>query len=225
VLLRGDHPGAGSRAPVDVVEQARPSGALRAVVHPLRAGAHREDPQQQVQRLADRVGVGVGAEAPVALGDPPALHPRPRDLLGGRQDQVRIRLVVAVAHVVARPVALDQRVLEVQRLHLGVDHDPLHRAGRLEHRPGAGRDRRPRLEVARQAAAQGLGLADVHHAAVTVAEQVAPRRLGDAAGIGAELKGRVLHDGDRSPVVAWGQWTRHRRGYWDRGRRPGHTVP
>ena len=62
MLLRRDLPGAGRGALVDVAQQAGPPRGLGAAEHPARAGAHREHPQQLVDRLADRPRVGERAE-------------------------------------------------------------------------------------------------------------------------------------------------------------------
>ena len=49
----------------------------------------------------------------------------PRELVLDGDGDVRERLVVAQADVERRPVALDEVLLEVQRLHLGAGHDRL----------------------------------------------------------------------------------------------------
>jgi hypothetical protein len=125
VVLRADVADAGTGALVDVVEDARPAEPPLPLEHAARAGAHREGPQQQVEGLADGVGVGVGPEVPGALALAAALDPGPRDLVGERHRQIRVGLVVAVADVVARPVLLDEVVLELQGLDLAGDQHPL----------------------------------------------------------------------------------------------------
>ena len=92
---------------------------------PARAGAHREHPQQQVERLADRPGVRVGAEVAHALALGAAHHLQPRELLAQRDGEVRVGLVVAVLDVEARVELLDPGVLQLQRLDLGGDDGPL----------------------------------------------------------------------------------------------------
>ena len=93
---------------------------------------------EEIQGLPDRVGVGIGPEVlrPLALGAP--LDPRPGDLVGQGHGQPRVRLVVAVADVVAGPVLLDQVVLELEGLDLGLDEHPLQRGRGLDHGRGAG---------------------------------------------------------------------------------------
>ena len=56
-----------ARALLDVEEQARPTQPLVAAELVVRAGADGERPQQQVERLADGVGVAVGPEVADAL--------------------------------------------------------------------------------------------------------------------------------------------------------------
>ena len=81
VLLGGDPPDAGCGALVDVAQQTRPAHLPGPLEHPGRAGAHREHPQQQVERLADRPGVAVGTEVAGALALGPAHHLGARELL------------------------------------------------------------------------------------------------------------------------------------------------
>ena len=96
-----------------------------------------------------------------------------------RDGQRRVALVVAVLDVEARVVLLDPGVLELQRLDLGGDDGPLDGGGRRDHLAGARVQRRQVGEVAVQAAAQALGLADVDDPAGRVAEPVDPRRRRD----------------------------------------------
>jgi hypothetical protein len=154
VGLGADLARAGARALADVVQDAGPVAAPGPVVHALGAGPHREGAQQQVQRLPDRVGVGVGAEVAHALALGAAHHPRARDLLVQRDREPRVALVVAVADVVAGPVPLDQGVLELEGLDLAVDQHPLHGGRRVDHRRGARVQAAHRLEVVGQPLAQ-----------------------------------------------------------------------
>ena len=149
------------------------------VEHPLGAGPHREGAQEEIQGLPDRVGVGIGTEVlrPLALGAP--LDPRPGDLVGQGHGQPRVRLVVAVADVVAGPVLLDQVVLELEGLDLGLDEHPLQRGRGLDHGRGAGVQVPHRLEVAGGPLAQRDRLADIDHPPVPVAEQVHAGMVGN----------------------------------------------
>ena len=156
-----------------------PVVALELVV---RAGPQREGPQQQVERLADGVGVGVGAEVldALALAAPHDHGPGPLVVDGHRQE--RVALVVAQPDVEPGPVPLDQVVLEHERFDVVADLDPLDRLGRGHHLRRA-RVHVPRvLEVVRQPLAQALGLADVDHPAVGVLELVRAGGVRDRAG-------------------------------------------
>ena len=139
------------------------------------ARADREAAQQQIERVADRVGVRVRPEVAGALALAAAHHQRPRELLVERDRQERIALVVAQADVEARPVLLDEAVLEHQRLDLVAHLDPLHRLRRGDHL------RRARVHVARilevvgQPLAQARRLADVDHPTERVLELVRAR--------------------------------------------------
>src|SRR5204862_7489007 len=85
------------------------------------------------------------------------------------------RLVVAEADVERRPVALDEVLLEVQSLHLvlGDDHlDVLDALGKL---PDSGSGVEALLEVRAHARPERLGLSDVQHVALLVAEEIDAR--------------------------------------------------
>ena len=163
----------------DVAEQARTADLTGALEDPAGAGACREDPQQQVERLADRPGVRVGTEVADALLLRAAHHLKPRELLVQRHGEAGIALVVAVADVEPRVELLDPVVLQLEGLDLGGDDGPLDGRGRRDHRLGARVQVGQVLEVGRQARTQAAGLADVDDAAVLVAEAVDARRVGD----------------------------------------------
>ena len=176
VLLR-DVPDAGRQAALDVVVEARDprvAPRLRPLARPVR-----EDAVQDVERLPHLLRGGVRAEV-----DDPAPVPLPREhdprvLVLHRDGDVRVRLVVPQAHVERRPVALDQVLLEVERLHLGRrdDHlDLLHALDQpVEPEPGVAA-----AEVRAHARAQRLRLPDVEHGALGVAEEVDARLRRDA---------------------------------------------
>ena len=120
--------------------------------------------------------MGVGAEVADALLLRAAPDHDPRELLGQRDRQPRVGLVVAVLHVEARVELLDPGVLQLQRLDLGADDGPLDRGRGGHHRRGARVQVGEVLEVRRQPGAQVLGLADVDDPAAGVAEPVDARR-------------------------------------------------
>jgi hypothetical protein len=193
VLLGADPADARGRALADVAEQAGPVGQLRPAEDPLRAAAHREDPQQGVHRLADRPRVRVRTEVAHALLLGPAHHLDPRELLVEGHREARIRLVIPVLDVEPRVELLDPGVLQRERLDL-VDHDGPLDAGRGGHHGlGARVQRGERLEVVGQARPEVVGLADVDDPPVLVAETVDPRLGRDGAGRRA-VGGRIAHD-------------------------------
>ena len=128
VLVRGHPADAGRGALVDVAEQAGAPDLAVAAEHPGAAGAGGEHPQQEVERLADGPGVGVGAEVADALAAGAAVDVQPGELLADRHREHGVGLVVAVADVEPRVELLDPVVLELERLDLGAHHRPLHGA-------------------------------------------------------------------------------------------------
>ena len=177
VGVRVDPPDAGRRALADVAEQARPTDLLVVLEHARAAGPHREHPQQLVHGLPDRPGVRVGAEVAVALALRPAPHHHPRELLGQRDAQPGVRLVVAVLDVEPGVELLDPGELELQRLGLGLHDGPLDLGRTLHHRPGPVVQSARIPEVGIQARPQALGLADVDDPVVRVREAIDPRLL------------------------------------------------
>ncbi len=174
------------RALADVAEQARPADLPRPLEDTVAARAHREDAQQDVDGLADRPGVAVGAEvAGAALLGAAADH-HPRELLADGDREPRVGLVVAVLHVEPRVELLDPGVLELEGLDLGVHHRPVDTGRRGDHRRGALVQVADVLEVRRQPGPQVLGLADVDDPTARIAEPVDPRLGGDRARLGTE---------------------------------------
>ena len=192
VLLGADPADARRRALADVAEQARPADLPRALEHPGRAGPGREDPQQQVEGLADRPGVRVGPEVADALLLRPAHHLQPGELLVQRHRQAGVALVVAVLDVEARVELLDPAVLQLQRLDLGLDDGPLDAGRRGDHRLGARVQVGDVLEVRRQPRPEAVGLADVDDPAALVAEPVDARVVRDRARRGT-VRRRICH--------------------------------
>ena len=139
VVLARDQPDAGRVAAVDVVVEAGDARAP-ARFRPL-AGPEAEDPVEHVERLAHLLGVRVRAEVEDAAAVALAREHHARELVLDRHRDVRERLVVAQADVEGRAVALDEVLLEVERLDLVARHDrldlghPLRRAARSRARP------------------------------------------------------------------------------------------
>ncbi len=190
VLLVGDRTDARRRALLDVRVEARATEPLVAVELALRARADRERPEEQVEGLPDRVGVGVRPEVadPLALRAPE--HHRPGPFLVERDREVRVGLVVVVPDVEAGPVLLDEVELEEQGLDLVADPDPLDGVGRRHHLAGA--LHQAGAEVRHHPAPEALRLADVDHPPARVLELVRPRRIRNGR------RFRLLH----SPIVA-----------------------
>ena len=137
---------AGRVAAVDVEVEARDPGVtprLRPLARPELEGA-----VQDVQRAAYLFRIRVRAEVDDAATVPLAREHHARVLVLDRDRDVRERLVVPQPHVERRPMALDEVLLEVERLDLVAGHDHLDvgDAGGelLDRRPGV----RVRLEVA-----------------------------------------------------------------------------
>ena len=130
VLGLVDAADAGRRAALDLVLQAGP-GARRE--HAVGAGAQREGALQGVERAVDRGGRGEGAEILVGGIAHAAVLGELRPFGVAADDDVGERLVVAQQHVEARPEALDQVVLEQQRLGLAAGDRELHGPGGRHH--------------------------------------------------------------------------------------------
>ena len=186
VLLPRDVSHARCSAAADVVIEAghaRAPAGRRAL-----AGAVREDLVERLERrphlLRRCVRPEVAHAGPVAL----AREQHARVLVGQRDGDVRIRLVIAQARVERRPVALDQLLLEQQRLARAGHHDRLdrRRAGDELLALAIAVDAR---EVRRHALAQRGGLAHVEHRAVLRAPDVHARRVGKRPRLIAQVAG------------------------------------
>ena len=135
-------------------------------------------------RLALEYGPEVGATGTVAL----AREVHAWEVLVERDRDERVGLVVAQADVEARPVLLDEALLGQQRLGLAGDDDAFDVLHRRDHLGVARAARHLRLgEVRRDALAHRLGLADVDHAPLAVAEQVHARLVGQLRRCSARL--------------------------------------
>ena len=145
---------AGRRALADVTEQARPADRLGPPEDTGAARAHREDPQQGVDGVANGPRMAVRAEVAHSLALRPAHDHDPWELLRHRDRKPGVGLVVAVLDVEARVELLDPGVLELERLDLGVDDRPVDPRRREDHLLRAGVQARDVLEVGVQARAQ-----------------------------------------------------------------------
>jgi hypothetical protein len=162
------------RAAPDLVQQAR-ARAMRE--HRVVAGAQPEHALQVPDGLADRPGAWIGTKVAIALDVRPAVEADLRILVPRDQD-VAVALVVAEEDVVAGREALDEVVLEQQRLRLGARDRGLG-AGDLGDHHRRARAREVPLEVRGDALLQVSRLADVDHLAGGVPEAVDARKRGE----------------------------------------------
>ena len=116
VVVLGDGLDARALAALDVVQQARPLERALAVLDLDRAGPEREEPPDEVHRLVDARRRRVRPEVAAAVVDELAGPLDAREVVGQRDLDVRVALVVLEADVEARLVALDEVGLEEQRL-------------------------------------------------------------------------------------------------------------
>ena len=162
------------------------ASGLRALAGPVR-----KDPVQNVEGLPDLLGVGVRPEVDDPATVTLAREHHARVFVLRRDGYVGERLVVAEPDVEGRPVALDEVLLEVQRLDLvlGDDHlDVLHSVGQLlDGRAGV----LVLLKVRTDARAQGLGLAHVEDVPRLVPKEVDARLGRERFQLGFEPRGHM----------------------------------
>ena len=167
-LLR-DLADAWREAAVDVEVEAR-DARVPPGPRPL-ARPELEHAVQDVQRLPYLLRIGVRPEVDGAPAVALAREHDARVLVRERDRDVRERLVVAQPDVERRAVALDEVLLQVERLGLVPRDDDLEvRDPRRELRDGG--PSVAALEVAAHARAQRLRLSDVQHVAPSVAEEI-----------------------------------------------------
>src|SRR5262249_42050339 len=173
VLLR-DVLHAGGETALDVVVEARDAAVATGLGPLTRAVA--EDAVEHVERLAHLLRVRVRPEVEDAAAVPLAREHHARVLVLDRDGDVRERLVVAQADVERGPVALDEVLLEVERLDLGASDDRLDVGAAVDElvdaEPGVAA---PGLEVLEHARTEGLRLADVEDVCPRGAEDVDAR--------------------------------------------------
>jgi hypothetical protein len=151
-----DLAGAWGCAALDLVQQA---GTRAVLEHRVLAGAQLEHALQELDALAHCVGVGKRTEIAMALVLRSAVEAEARKLVPG-DCQVGIGLVVAKKDVVARREALDEIVLEQQRLSFGARRRHLDRRHLPDHHLGA-RSVAGLVEVGGDALLQVARLADI----------------------------------------------------------------
>ena len=141
------------------------------------AGPELEDAVQHVERLAHLLRVRVRAEVDVAAAVALAREHHPRVLVPHGDRDVRERLVVAEPDVERRPVALDEVLLEVERLGLALGDDHLDPADPRDELADAVARVAAAVEVAAHAGPEGLRLPDVEDLVARVAKEIDARSL------------------------------------------------
>ena len=189
VILFRDLAGAGSRATLDLPEQAGPRAVL---VIAVRAGAQEEGPLQGVQRAVDRPDAGEGAEeVALAIARAAMLGELGRVVIAGEQD-IGKALVVPQQHIEARLHLLDVVGFQQQRLGLRAGGDEEHGGRERDHpRDAVGMAHAPR--IAGDAFADAAGLAHIEHLAVLAEHAIDARPLGGVAQMGADDGCPLLH--------------------------------
>jgi hypothetical protein len=201
VVLRGDQLHAGTRAALDLVQQAGPGSVGE---HRVLAGAQAEHLLQQLDGFLHRPGARIRPEVAVLAVDRAAVVATRGNTSGGLPArarfveaqlvrravdlQVGVALVVAEQDVEARRQRLDEVVLEQQRLGLGAHHGGLHARDARDHVADA-RAAVVLLEVAGDALLQVARLAHVEHAAVGVEVAVDAGQLRQRRHLGQQLVG------------------------------------
>jgi len=182
------------RAALDLVLQAGPRAVSEESV---RALADTEQALHLLERRAHRRRAGIRSEAAPILASHAAVEVHPRIGMRIVQEDVGIALVVAQQHVVARPVRLDEIVLQQQRLGLGACHADLDVRHPADQGLGLG-VMRSAAEIARHPRLQRPRLADVEDLAIrrqhAVHAGLARQALDEFAGIEARIGGNAHHD-------------------------------
>ena len=184
----GDGLDTGRLAAVDVIEQAGPlEDAL-----PLRdvqvAGAKREDLAQQLERLVHARGGRVGPEVTAPVTGQLSGADDAREVLAQGDLDEGVALVVAQPDIEARPMLLDQVVLEEVGLADGVGHDVLDVRDLGHHPLDARVVGRTLPEVRAHAVAKDVGLANVQHASTGALHEVDTRGSRQLPQDGAQVR-------------------------------------
>ncbi len=178
-----------TRALLDVEQQARSPLLLVPRQLGVRTRADGECSQEEVEGLADGVGVAEGPEVANLLATTAPHDHGAWPLVADGDGEERVALVVDQTHVETRPVGLDEAVLQHQRLDLVGDLDPLETVGGRHHLGGTRVQRRGVGEVVGDAGTEALGLSDVDHPTLGVLELIAAGRVGNRS------TGRSRHHG------------------------------
>ena len=189
-----------SPAATDVVVQTRPLTPLDRDV--VRAAPDRVQAADDRERAPELAHVGVGAVVARAGNVAAAGYQHPRKRITEGDGDGGIALVVLEPHVEARPVLLDEVVLEDERLRFRGNHDRLHVRDEPAEQPILGAHLQVGGEVAPHSALQTLGLADVQNLPVRVPPQVHAGAFGQGVELALKRVGNVwcCHRSCRRPV-------------------------
>jgi hypothetical protein len=172
VRLR-DRRDTGGLAPLDVVVEARDPRVptrLRSL-----AGTELEHPVENVERLPHLLRVRVGPEVDGAAAVPLPREHHAWERVGDGHGDVRERLVVAQPHVEGRTVALDEVLLEMERLGLALCDDHVDPVDPLDELFDPGAHVATPVEVAAHTGPERLRLPDVEDVVAVVAKEVDTR--------------------------------------------------
>ena len=167
---------------LDVEQQAWAAESLVLVELAVAARANGEATQQQVERVANGIGVGIRTEVAHALALAATHHQRSGPLFVHRHRKKRIALVVAQSNVETRAMLFDEAELEHQRFDFVAHLNPLDGLGRGHHLRGAGVHVARILEVVTQPLTQVRGLAHIDNPTLAVFELIRPGCFGDRSG-------------------------------------------
>ena len=197
-------------AALDVVQQARPLERALAVADIDRAGPEREQPPDEVHRLVHRRRRCVRPEVARPVVHELARSLDAREVVGERDLDVRVALVVLEPDVEPRPEPLDEVRLEQQGLGHRIGQGVLDVGDAVDHFADPvdvtkGTRRRLLLPVRADPAAEALRLADVQHVAALILEQVDARPVGQSLEGRLELRGHDL-DARATRRPSWVGW-------------------
>ena len=177
-----------------------------------RAGPEREQPADEVHRLVHRRRGCVRPEVARPVVHELARPLDAREVVGERDLDVRVALVVLEPDVEPRPEALDEVRLEQQGLGHRIGQGVLDVGDAVDHFPDPvdvteGARRRLLLPVRAHPAAEALRLADVQHVAALILEQVDARPVGQSLEGRLELRGHRTMLGQVGRTVAGPGWS------------------
>ena len=146
------------------------------------ARAYRKRTQQQIERFADGIGVGVRTKIFGPLALPSTHHHCTWPLLIEREGEKWIALVVAKTYVEARSMLFDEIELQHQRFDFVTYFNPFHCFGCSNHGSCSCVQNTRVLEIVRQPLSQVCCFTYVNDLAVCITKLVRTRRFWNGAG-------------------------------------------